>query len=222
MTLATDIQSLSPGAVIDLFQIDLSQLGGGVFKFYPGVDENYGDVVFGGETYTPFPVKVSGLGKGGQGPLPRPTLLVSNVSGFMSSMLPLYGDMVGARVTRYRTLGKYLATGSTPDFNAKTTEIYFIDRKKVETAEVIEFELASAIDVMNKKIPGRQMIANTCVWQYRSDECSWTGTDYYDRDDNPVANQADDTCGKRLSSCQARFGTDVGLPFGGFPALGKY
>ena len=35
-------------------------------------------------------------------------------------------------------------------------------------------------------------------------------------------NPADDVCGKRLSSCKARFGATNSLPFGGFPGLGGY
>jgi len=29
---------------------------------------------------------------------------------------------------------------------------------------------------------------------------------------------AQDVCGKRVSSCEVRFGTNAELPFGGFPA----
>lgn len=37
-----------------------------------------------------------------------------------------------------------------------------------------------------------------------------------------TVNPADDVCGKRLSSCKARFGSNAELPFGGFPGLGGY
>ena len=30
-----------------------------------------------------------------------------------------------------------------------------------------------------------------------------------------------DVCGKRLSSCEVRFGDNVDLPFGGFPGVGQ-
>ena len=35
-------------------------------------------------------------------------------------------------------------------------------------------------------------------------------------------NNATDVCGKRLSSCRARFGDDTDLPFGSFPGVGQY
>jgi lambda family phage minor tail protein L len=52
-----------------------------------------------------------------------------------------------------------------------------------------------------------------------SSACSYTGTTYFDANDTPVATAGQDVCGKRLSSCQARFGTQP-LPFGGFPGVG--
>jgi len=35
-----------------------------------------------------------------------------------------------------------------------------------------------------------------------------------------VGGSGQDVCGKRLSSCQARFGQHAELSFGGFPAAG--
>ncbi|WP_108418393.1 hypothetical protein [Limnohabitans sp. MMS-10A-160] len=35
-----------------------------------------------------------------------------------------------------------------------------------------------------------------------------------------VSSRAQDACGKRLVSCQKRFGVNAELPFGGFPAAG--
>jgi phage-related protein len=35
-----------------------------------------------------------------------------------------------------------------------------------------------------------------------------------------VSSRAQDACGKRLVSCQKRFGANAELPFGGFPAAG--
>jgi phage-related protein len=32
----------------------------------------------------------------------------------------------------------------------------------------------------------------------------------------------DDVCGKRLTSCKARFGENFELPFGSFPSLGAF
>ncbi len=43
---------------------------------------------------------------------------------------------------------------------------------------------------------------------------------YLDANDQVVGSSSLDICGKRLSSCKARFGQNAELPFGGFPAAG--
>jgi phage-related protein len=37
-----------------------------------------------------------------------------------------------------------------------------------------------------------------------------------------TGNALDDVCGKRLTSCKARFGENFELPFGSFPSLGAF
>jgi lambda family phage minor tail protein L len=109
---------------------------------------------------------------------------------------------------------------ATADPNARMPdEVYFIDRKTTETRDTIQWELASALDLANVRIPKRQVIANICQWAYRSTECSYTGTNYFNAEDVPVMSAGQDVCGKRLSSCKKRFsGT---LPFGSFPGIGQ-
>ena len=99
-------------------------------------------------------------------------------------------------------------------------ERWFIDRKSSETRDSVTFELASKFDLAGQKIPKRQVIANICQWKYRSSECSYTGTDYYDVNGNEVSTLAQDVCGKRVASCKLRFGEDAELPFGSFPGAG--
>ena len=100
-------------------------------------------------------------------------------------------------------------------------EIYYIDRKSVETRDVVEFELAAVFDLAGVRAPKRQCIANVCQWVYRSTECSYTGTNYFDANNNAVGSASLDVCSKRLSSCQVRFGTNAELPFGSFPGVGS-
>jgi len=101
-------------------------------------------------------------------------------------------------------------------------EIYYVDQKTTESRDVVEFELAAAFDLAGIRAPKRQCIANICQWQYRSAECSYTGGSYFDANDSPVATLAADVCGKRLSSCQVRFGATNELPFGSYPGIGAY
>jgi lambda family phage minor tail protein L len=242
MSLLADVQQIAPGALISLFKIDFSTTNLPVVPdamyLYPGVATNYGDLVFGGQTYTPFPLQVTGMTASSEGPLPRPVMSLSNVQGFISGRLALYNDFIGARVEKYRTFAKYLDEEPAADPNAKTTDIYFVEQKKSENNLVVQLQLRTAIDILDARLPARNMLTATCPWAYKSTECSWPGTDtdlYFDADDASVVSVNDDVCGKRLTSCMNRFAgfdPDAGvdgefadpiakLPFGGFPSLGR-
>jgi len=225
MTLSVDMQSPTPGTFIELYVMDYNAIGiAKIDRFYNGTDEAGGPLYFGGEAFIPWPIQTTGFSRSTNGPFPRPELSVSNVSGYLSGLIPAYEDLVGVKVSRLRTLRKYLDDGSTPDATAYREEIYYVNKKKAETEEILVFELVSAIDLQGKKLPGRIMTANVCTWQYKSAECSWPGTNpakWYDREGNPVLLAAADICGKRLSDCKLRFGSAAELPYGAFPALGR-
>ena len=130
-------------------------------------------------------------------------------------------DLGGAEVRRIRTLKKYLDGESTADPNAQfPQEIWFVDRKANETRDFVSFELASKFDLAGQKIPRRQIVANVCQWKYRSSECSYTGSNYFDVNGKSVSTLAEDVCGKRVASCKLRFGENGELPFGSFPGAG--
>ena len=73
-------------------------------------------------------------------------------------------DLTGAKVTRIRTLAKFIdAVNFTDGVNATADptaefprEVYSIDRKSSENREVVEFELAAPTDLAGVLIPGRQ------------------------------------------------------------------
>ena len=110
----------------------------------------------------------------------------------------------------------------TPDPTAEfPREIYFVDRKSAENRNTVEFELASGFDLAGIRAPKRQCITR-CQWVYRSAECSYTGTNYFNASDVAVGNASEDVCGKRVDSCKARFGQKAELPFGGYPGIGTY
>lgn len=108
--IASDIQKLSPGDIVDLFELDATALGGGVTRYYAGnvADGVYSDLVWQGQTYVAFPLMASGFSLQTQGTLPRPHVRIANVSGLIGAELQQYDDLVGAKVTRRRTLVKYL------------------------------------------------------------------------------------------------------------------
>jgi lambda family phage minor tail protein L len=227
-TITSEIQKLAPSAVVEMFVLDTTNIGGDVYRFHAGTNGLRQRLVWQGETYEPFPVQVTGFEFNGSGQMPRPKMVVANVTGLITAMVLLYQDLLGAKLTRKRTLARYLdavnfpgGTNATADATAEfQDDIFFIDRKTLENRDVVEFELAAAFDLNGVKLPRRQVIQNVCPWKYRGAECSYTGTTYFDVNDNPVGTLALDVCGKRLASCEKRFGANNELPFGGFPAAG--
>lgn len=222
-----DIQSLEVGQIVELFELDATSIGGSITRFHNGVNPLGGDVVWQGNTYYRFPIEASGFEYRGQGQLPRPTVRVANVTGIIGALVRTYDDLVGAKFTRKRTLVKYLDavnfSGGNPNADptaAFADDIYFVDRKSNENKVIVEFELAAAFDVSGVMLPRRSIVQNVCPWKYKGGECSYSGTNYFDKNDNPVTSSADDVCGKRLSSCKARFGQYAELDFGGFPSAG--
>ena len=216
----SELQKVAPSAIIELFELQLDAANHGVnetYRFHAGANLNAnGNVVWNGNTYLRFPVEADGFEYSGQGQLPRPKIRVSNIMGTITALLlSLPSGLERAKVTRVRTLARYLDAVNfpggvnpygPPDPTAEfPREIYYIDRKASETREMVEFELAAAFDLTGVRGPKRQCISSICQWKYRSTECGYTAAAYYDTNDQPVATLALDACGKRLSSCEARF-----------------
>ena len=228
MTVAADIQKPDPGALVELFELDATALGGDVLRWHNGVNALGSDVVFDGLLYTRLPVMASGFEKRGSGTLPRPKLSVANITGLVGALVREFDGLVGARVTRRRTFARYLDAvnfpgGVNPEADPNAVfpdEVWFIDRKESENGVFVQFELAAAFDVAGVMLPRRQCVQNVCPWQYRSAECGYTGGAVADKNDQATTDVAQDRCGKRLTSCRLRFGAFAELPFGGFPGCG--
>ena len=226
----SDLQGIAPSQIIELFELQLKGALHGsndVYRFHAGVNAKpaASAIVWNGATYSAYPVEAEGFEYNGEGRLPRPRLRVSNQLGLITAILLSVNantpgnDLVGAVVTRIRCLAKHLDatnfTGNTnpygtPDPTAEfPREVYYISRKTVENRDVVEFELAAAFDLAGIRAPRRLCIANMCNWVYRSAECGYTGTAYFDDNDSPVGSSADDVCSKRLAGCEKRFGSVV-------------
>jgi lambda family phage minor tail protein L len=196
--------------------------------FHAGTNALRQPIVWKGVEYQPAPVEASGFEISGQGQLPRPKLRVSNYLSAITALILEFGDLAGAKVTRRRTLKKYLdavnfsgGINPTADPDAEfPDDVFFIDRKALENRDVVEFELSSSLDLAGVRLPRRQVIQNLCAFIYRGGECGYTGTEYFNTNDQPVTLESQDVCGKRISSCKLRFGENADLPFGGFPGAG--
>lgn len=104
-----DLQDLNQSSgFVELFTLDATKVGGGVYRFTNFANPDGGALYFGGNAYIPLPVKSEGWDFSSTGTPPKPTLTVSNVSKqFLADVISL-GDLVGSEVTRVRTFAKYL------------------------------------------------------------------------------------------------------------------
>lgn len=213
-------------ALVTMYELDTTALGGTVYRFHPGMNALKADLVWQGATYTAFPLEASGFEQKANGGLPRPTLRTSNVDGAIGALIAQYRDLVGAKVTRRRTLAMYLDAvnfpgGSNPTANPSAhfpDDVFFVDRKAKENAQMVEFELAAASDCHGVLIPNRAIVAGSCMWTYKGTECGYSGGPVATWGDVATSDPLLDSCGKRLSSCKLRFGATAILPYGGFPA----
>jgi lambda family phage minor tail protein L len=226
-----ELAVLGPNAIIELFELQLdTTLHGASTTYYwhNGVNAAVtGNIVFASNTYVRLPVEATGFDYSSSGSLPRPTLRISNLFSDMTTLLLLVNattpgnDLGGATVRRIRTLKKFLDGEAAADPNARfPTEIWYVDRKSNENRDLVEFELASKFDLAGVMLPQRQIIANVCQWKYRGAECGYTGSNYWNVNDQVVGTLAADACGKRVESCKLRFGATAELPFGSFPGAG--
>ncbi|MEK6879970.1 MAG: phage minor tail protein L, partial [Nanoarchaeota archaeon] len=143
-----------------------------------------------GNQYVAAPVQAIGFEMNGRGTLPTPKLAISvNPEGIpalalLKQQLSQLDDLIGAKVTRIRTYAEnldpinFLGTNinySTYDPTIEPPElprdIYYIDRKSAENKTIIEFELASILDVEGVKLPNRMVLANRCTATYRCEGC---------------------------------------------------
>ncbi|USE81162.1 phage minor tail protein L [Cupriavidus gilardii] len=227
MKINYDIQTLEPGERVELFELDATGIGGDLLRFHGHT--HVGPIWWQGNEYSPWPIQGDGFARTGEGQQPTPTLSVGNVTGAITAMCLYLQDMVGAKLTRHVTLGKYLDGANFPGGNPTadpteelSPEVWYLEQKTDEDNVSVTWELASALDFDGVQLPRRQIIANVCPWLsiggYRGPYCGYTGTAYFDQDDNPVADPALDRCGGRLRSCKCRFGENNPLPIGSFPA----
>ena len=169
----SELQNISPSSIIELFELKLNQDLHGTAEtryFHNGSSLNLNqEIIWNNNSYQRFPVQVEGFEyKGGQ--LPRPTLTVSNATGFMSALLinvnetTAGNDLIGAIFTRRRTNVKFLSndnffgdnpSGAVDESVEDAKQIFTVARKSTENREIVQFELAAALDMANVRCPNR-------------------------------------------------------------------
>ena len=111
-TPVSELQKINPSNIVELFQLQLDTTIHGAdttYYFHNGVSENNnGNLIFNSIEYTRMPIEADGFDFNGK-QLPRPKLRISNILGTFTTILAtLPQGLEGSKVTRIRTLERYI------------------------------------------------------------------------------------------------------------------
>lgn len=129
-------QSLEVSSIIDLFEIDISDIlfdlniienidtsidGSSFFRFHNNHKLINQNVTWRNRVYYPIPIEATQFAQNGDGTLPKPKLAMTVSEGGLEvfadfkRQLNVIGDLAGAKITRYRTFASKLAETNFPD-----------------------------------------------------------------------------------------------------------
>lgn len=203
MAIEDDVLLSWHDSIVELFELDLTPITTGVTsnKFYftnqttaSGTKIRWKATGSGTTlvTYEPLPIVADGFEKTTKGQIPQPTLTVANIFGTFTEAVGELDDLVGAKLTRRRTLAKYLGDQPGQDLTAEfPPDVFYVERKTAETNQYITFELASPLDLEGLQLPRRVITQNYCLWKYRGAECGYTGPPVADVYDRPLTGDND-------------------------------
>lgn len=226
------VQTLDPGDQVFLFRMDATAIGGQIYYFTQSAHSD-GNVKFGGVEYLAFDVDFSDYETKSNGDLPVPKIRFANSNEVIQGLVNLFGDeLIGCPVQRVRTFAQFLDGQPGADPTAfYGPDTFEIEQLTDENPVYIEFELSAAFDQQGRKLPGRQMLRDTCTARYRrlkdgnfvyeKATCPYTGGACFTRVGEATNDPAKDQCGRRLSDCELRFGKENPLPFWGFPGMAR-
>lgn len=228
---AAHVQSAALDADVELFDLDTTSLGGGVYYFIASTPNSAGNgnVLWQGNNYVPVPCEASGFEMSGKGTLPTPHLKFANINLAFSAIAISYGDLLGCKVTRHRTFAGFLDGQPNADPEAEVVDYFRVERKVAQNKVFVEWELAAWIDQQGAMIPGRQVLQDACTWKYRywngtsfdysQAQCPYTGSSYFDVNGNSVATPDLDVPARSVANCcKLRFAGQP-LPTAAFPGV---
>lgn len=206
--IAAEVQKLEGDALIELFVLDLTDLGGSTFPFHNERVNGVGTIGFGGVTYHSIPFKAEGYAFNGTEQNAQPKIYIGAIGGQIRALAREFDDFTGAKLKRLRTFRRHLDDGSDPDGTAMfQADVFSVDRKESENKLEFQFALGSSLDVFGMLFPGRKCLSR-CQWRYKSAECGYSG--------------GLPTCKHTPEDCEIHFGAGNPLPYGGFPGLEHY
>lgn len=228
------LQSLYPGEILTLIEIDGTKFGAQVYRIH---NENVQytpeelmkalqngtlppkEIVFQGEKYGARPFGISGISFTSNGKASKPVLTLSNIDSQVSAMIRSYNGMMQAKVTIWITSKEMMQEDGTVKPGAYRKLVYYIERPSYCNQSIARFELTSPYDMDGIMIPPR-VSQSVCYWAqrgwYRSGKgCAYNGRKMFDKDNNPVTDPSLDYCAGTVTACKIRFGEDQELDFGG-------
>lgn len=234
------VQSLNPGELIDLYELDMSPIGFNTTLYFTPSSQSGKNISFGNQIYVSAAVQVTGFQKNSDGSAVQPVMMIPNVDKGGTALLATYGGLVGCRVTKrmtFKAFLDFLDDGVTPNPNADSgtqfmPEIWYIEQKTDHTRQFIKFNLKALTELNGKMLPNRRIWKDTCertyrVWDananafnYTNITCPYTDAAMYDEFGNVTTDPTKDKCGMDYKNCVLRF-KDATLPGWFFPGVQK-
>jgi phage-related protein len=243
------LQEVAPGAIIELFELQLNTTQHGVddlYRFHAGTSlNNNGSVYWNDNEYTPFPIEADGFEYSGNGQLPRPTIRVSNILSTITALLLTLPDgLEGAKITRIRTLARYIDNRNFPGGDNLTTQAG--DLLVTQSGDPLFTQSGEGTNPYGTPDPtaefpreiyyvDRKTVENRDVVEFElaaafdlagirapkrqcvANICQW---EYKSTECGYTGGLP--TCLKTVTDCKAHFGQTAELPFGSYPGIGTY
>lgn len=108
------LQLQDQGQWVEMFTLDLTDLGGPLYRFVPDTNHNRQPIIWQGNTFNPIAIEVTGFGMDSEGRPSRPKAKIGNVGGEISALMLVYDDLLGAALYRHRTKVMYLDAANFP------------------------------------------------------------------------------------------------------------
>lgn len=210
-----ELAGLEVDARVFLYKIDLNPIGVATTYYFSPHSLNSANVSFGGQVYTYGAVHISEISQDGSGENSRPSLTLRNENNFVSSLCVQYKDLLGAEVTRIKTLKAFLDTQPLANGNNHITRhVFEVSQKKALDEQFGVFELKSMASIEGRKFPKQVCLKNFCTRTYRrwngtafvAGTCPYVGGSMFTRDGLATVDPYLDVCSKDLKNgCEKRF-----------------
>lgn len=156
MTIQQEVVKPYTSPYVELFILDGTAIDPSLLFYFTNSSDT--PIQFGANTYQPFPIQGTGWAVTSNQP-PRPKLTISNVTKVVQPYVQNYNDLSQMKVTRIRTMQKFLVGQPSADSNAHLPlELYYVNQMTRLAKDVIEFELVSFLEAPNAKLPAGQVL----------------------------------------------------------------